>query len=825
MNSPSEPLRGRSRCTASLAVLGVALLATAGCTRAMYRCRADKETYGLIGCATQDPRWPLTDYTIQPKPASRFCDPNDPDHPPMPPDDPTSHRLMHCVDCKDCVDCKRGAACWHHNGDTPCVENPAWRACLPYNQDGTVPLNRQMALQLALVNSREYQLALEELYFSALDVSFQRFRLDTQFFGGNSTFFTAAGPLHAGGPKRELKVDDNPQAKRLLASGGELIVGAANSLVWEFTAPESFKANTLLNFSLVQPLLRRAGRAVVLESLTQSERELLANVRQLEFFRHGFYVQIVAGRTPVPGPVREGLTLTTIGPTTQGATGGILGLLSDQVRIRNQRANVAGLRDSLDQIEAHYDAGRIDRLQVDQARQALFRAQRDLLSLETSYGDRLDAYKLTLGMPPDLNVRLDDPVLAPLVLIDPKLNAVSDATSELLDRLRAPQPGASEREYLATAASAAQQSAEALELVRKDLQSLAEVLPTRREELRQLASREELHNGDVDPRAVDVELLNLRVATFNADFVRLDERFRTVLQTLQTFPQDDTESLRPMVMELSDLLLALSLVEARVRLETLRLVPVSLEPAEALRIACENRLDWMNARAALVDRWRQIRVVANSLMSKLDVTVKGELDTIHNNPLRFASSTGQLQLGLQFDPPLTRLAERNAYREALIDYQRARRTYYAFEDRVNQDLRSTLRTIRQTQLDFELRRVGVHVAISQVDITRENLQRPPKPGEIVKPGESKGTFGATTVRDLTQAYSGLLTAQNDLLAGWVDYEVDRLNLDLSLGTMQLDSSGAWIDPGPIRSSGTVADHRPEEIPLPEPGPPPPPPGS
>ena len=41
-----------------------------------------------------------------------------------------------------------------------------------------------------------------------------------------------------------------------------------------------------------------AGRDVIMESLTQAERTLLANVRQLDRFRRGFYVQTITGRRP-----------------------------------------------------------------------------------------------------------------------------------------------------------------------------------------------------------------------------------------------------------------------------------------------------------------------------------------------------------------------------------------------------------------------------------------------------------------------------------------------------------------------------------------------
>jgi outer membrane protein TolC len=208
-------------------------------------------------------------------------------------------------------------------------------------------------------------------------------------------------------------------------------------------------------------------------------------------------------------------------------------------------------------------------------------------------------------------------------------------------------------------------------------------------------------------------------------------------------------------------------------------------------------------------------VIANALRGDMSVSFSGDMSTLGNNPWRFRSTTGRLRVGLQFDPPLTRLAERNLYREALINYQQARRQYYAYEDRVSQGLRDTLRTIDRFQLDFELRRAAIHVAIRQVDSVQLRLQEPPKPGALA-------VFGANTARDIDQALGALLSAQNDLLNAWVDYEAQRMNLDFDLGTMRLDAQNNWIDPGPIRpsqpggpQSANSSSAPPEELPAPE----------
>ena len=172
---------------------------------------------------------------------------------------------------------------------------------------------------------------------------------------------------------------------------------------------------------------------------------------------------------------------------------------------------------------------------------------------------------------------------------------------------------------------------------------------------------------------------------------------------------------------MSQHLLELSLIQAQARLDTVTFVPVELSSEEALEIARENRRDWMDARAALVDSWRQIEVRANDLESVVDVTFSGDISTTDNNPVQFRSATGHLRAGLAFDAPLTRLAERNNYRRALIQYQEARREYYAYEDSVSQDLRSRLRSIRLNQLDFEVQRAAVLLAIARVDETGRRL--------------------------------------------------------------------------------------------------------
>jgi hypothetical protein len=332
-----------------------------------------------------------------------------------------------------------------------------------------------------------------------------------------------------------------------------------------------------------------------------------------------------------------------------------------------------------------------------------------------------------------------------------------------------------------------------LAVTEEDYGRLLDKLPERREGLARMTRRPEVRSGELERQLFDVAALHARVAALRKDIDQLASRIDATWRQLAELPPpaEDEASRRPWIdalTDLSDALLELSLVQAGIRLDSIVILPIDLTPPEALRIARHHRLDWMNARGALVDSWRLIEFTANDLKSGLDLTFSGDIANRGNNPVRFDGTTGRLRVGVEFDAPLTRLAERNIYRQSLIEFQQARRNYYAFVDRVYQGLRDTLRTIDLNEINFELRRAAVQVAISQVDLARLRLGRPPQPGETSE-------LSNTTARDLVQALSDLLNVQNDFLSVWVNYEVQRMSLDLDLGTMRLDEHGMWIDPG------------------------------
>src|SRR5207249_5842401 len=110
------------------------------------------------------------------------------------------------------------------------------------------------------------------------------------------------------------------------------------------------------------------------------------------------------------------------------------------------------------------------------------------------------------------------------------------------------------------------------------------------------------------------------------------------------------------------------------------------------------RLDLMNQRARVVDAWRQITVTANALKASLDIVFNANIATPPGgaNPVDFRASASSYRVGFQFDSPVNRKAERNAYRASFVNDEQARRAFMALDDQIQQDVR---RDVRQLETD------------------------------------------------------------------------------------------------------------------------------
>lgn len=844
------------RCRTTLCFLAVAatlLAQTSACHRSYYRRQADTDATKLITEKASDPHWALPDRSIEVDPRSRMAHPFSADHPPMPPDDPASHEFMRRVDNKPAY------PHWGANGELDQVENPEWLSFVPMNEKGELVLDINRAVQVAYLHSPSYQQQRETLYQSALDVSLERFAFDAQLFASYNSFATADGRIRGGGSSRtSLEASTGSQGVRLRKlgiTGSTMVVGLANTMLWQFAGPTTNSTNSLVNVSLIQPLLRGGGRERILEALTFAERNLLANVRQMERFRGGFYLSIVTGRSPGQGPNRGGNFLSA--PSGQGTgVGGVLGLLEDRQNIYIQEYNVTQLRNALERFRFLQGAQRINALQVTQVETQLYSAQQQLFRATTNYEASLDQFKITLGLPPETKIAIDDPLLDQFELIETDAIRLQDRMTKLREEISLPigaindivlsrplnadgQPLGETDEPVAFAwgddvTALVQQLpgvVEKIEAVRQDVlgaqlqsvkQDVERLRSGRESRIRNLAKLQELNLGyglldDQENAILSNDLIGAQAVE---DPDAMLESLELVVKSLEGRPKAELELVRQNIAQLlaqhdnspatrtllkegileklpqaladvAGYSLELLLIQVVARTDMVELPEIRLNPEIAVKIAQHFRHDWMNARASLVDAWRLIEFQADQLESSFDLVFEGDVGTVGDNPLDFRTANGRARAGFRFDSPITRLEERNNYRAALIRYQQARRQYYQFRDEVARNLRQILRLVELNKVLFELNRLQIKVNAVNVEQANFEVSRPTAPG-------ARG--GNPTIgRDLTDAINRLQQSQSAFLSTWVDYEVLRRGLDFDLGTMQLDENSLWIDPGPINS--------------------------
>ena len=249
---------------------------------------------------------------------------------------------------------------------------------LPEQGESTLCLALIDALQVAAANSRDYQTRKEDVYRAALDMD-----LESDEF--RNTFTGVWDSLHT----RNLAEDATVRGWENSAEGGwslKLKTGAtvtanlALDLVKLLTLDRPSSFGILADATITIPLLRDAGWHIVTEPLTQAERDVIYALHTLERFKRTLAVQVAS----------EYLTV-----------------LRQLDEVKNQKDNYRRLIGSARRASRLAEAGRLPAIQVDQARQDELRARDRWIGAQQSYAQRLDRFKITLGLPTDAEIELD----------------------------------------------------------------------------------------------------------------------------------------------------------------------------------------------------------------------------------------------------------------------------------------------------------------------------------------------------------------------------------------------------------------------------------
>lgn len=386
-----QPRKTRKLPPAARCALAVALCLLPACSTTQYKDRADREVYGIIGEKTPAVAGMTPSFSIDA--------------------DPEAGRLDHLP--------------------VVTVMEPALGDSEESAHDATV-LSLEQALFIAFTNSRTHQNRKEVLYLQALSLTLDRHRYTPIFSAGasgdyarsvsntleptefsRSLEFTRefirdieavtgtpadllnayAAVVEAAGEvagvtgvepgyasERSVSGQTGAGVDWLLKGGGRIGLAITSNFLKFLSGDHASLTSSVLTGSINQPLLRGAGSLAAAERLTQAERDVLYGIRSFARFRQEFAVQVCSA---------------------------YYGVLQDLDAVRN---NYNSYQNFLRNTERERDfalEGRSTPASVGRQEAAALNAENRWVNSARSYQERLDEFKILLGLPTSTSIVLD----------------------------------------------------------------------------------------------------------------------------------------------------------------------------------------------------------------------------------------------------------------------------------------------------------------------------------------------------------------------------------------------------------------------------------
>lgn len=265
-------------------------------------------------------------------------------------------------------------------------------------------------MELATINSREYQTRKELLFTTALALTRRRYQFDlnpSPF--GNGTAASFRHLRNNGTTQNQLATPSGVGVQKTLATGGEFLARFANSVVLTFNGPSGFATDigSEMIFDFQQTIFQRDVR---FENLTQAERDVIYATRDYLRFRKQLFRDIADQYYSL-----------------------LLSYRGIEINAQDYFTNLRGFIQS----QAEYrTAEKIPRIQVDQFEQNVLRARSNLVSNCFSLDAALDQLKFRLGLPIEMPLYLELTELQSISLKDELSVArqmINRARAELLN--------------------------------------------------------------------------------------------------------------------------------------------------------------------------------------------------------------------------------------------------------------------------------------------------------------------------------------------------------------------------------------------------------
>jgi len=272
----------------------------------------------------------------------------------------------------------------HWPKDTYPPETHSPDANIPVEPNETLKLSLVDVLQIAAHNSPDYQTQKEQVFSTALSLDSQRHRFQNIFSAGTDSQVN----MTTGGATRTTTTNGaSAGVDRLLKNGAAISAALTVDLLNLLTQGGASSLGLGADTSVSIPLLRGAGRHIVTEPLTQAERSVVYALWNFERYKRTFAVNV---------------------------TTNYLSVLGQMDSLKNSENNYKSAIVSSRISRRQGDAGRLTPIQVDLAVQRELQSRSGWISAQQQLENRLDSFKVLVGLPADALIKLDPCDLEPL---------------------------------------------------------------------------------------------------------------------------------------------------------------------------------------------------------------------------------------------------------------------------------------------------------------------------------------------------------------------------------------------------------------------------
>jgi outer membrane protein len=210
--------------------------------------------------------------------------------------------------------------------------------------------------------------------------------------------------------------------------------------------------------------------------------------------------------------------------------------------------------------------------------------------------------------------------------------------------------------------------------------------------------------------------------------------------------------------------------------EEVAVKPVEADEKKYIASVVQNNILWKNTQDQLEDSKRALLIAHDQTLPQADLAGSWQLARGADGPFdNFDNNSERWQAGLTMSIPLDRTSIDATYHKNVVAYVQAERSFQLSRDTLVREARAQLVSVRQAQFRLTAQKNAVEQAQSALKLLRFQYER-----------------GLVTNRDVIDAQSNFIRAQNSYLRAAVDHKVACLRLRQFEGTLETDEKGEWL---------------------------------